>query len=206
VFGGDGLQVRPATHGDAAPLANVLARAFDDDPVAQYLFPDPVWRRALLPRFFRLQLCHNYLPRGEVLTTDALQGVALWMPPHAAAPGFLDRLAHMAFLPALRARIGATRRLTLALESRRPQADHYYLGTIGTDPNHRHHGVGGALITPVLERCDAAGLPAYLECSRFETTAFYARFGFVVSDVLDLPGAGLAPPRLYLMWRPAQTR
>jgi GNAT superfamily N-acetyltransferase len=187
-------------------LAEVLARAFADDPVAQYLFPDPQWRRALLPRFFRLQLRHNYLPRGEVLTTDGLQGVSLWMPPHPAPPGLFDRIAHTAFLPALRTQIGATRRLTLALEARRPRADHYYLGTIGTDPEHRHQGVGGALIAPVLERCDAAGLPAYLECSRFETTAFYSRFGFVISDVLDLPVAGREPPRLYLMWRSPQRR
>jgi hypothetical protein len=50
----------------------------------------------------------------------------------------------------------------------------------------------------VLERCDAEGLPAYLESSKASNVPFYERFGFRVTQDLQLaPDA----PTLYGMWR-----
>ena len=39
-------------------------------------------------------------------------------------------------------------------------------------------GIGAAVIRPVLDRCDADGLPAYLESSNEQNLSFYARHGF----------------------------
>jgi len=194
-------EVRPAARSDVGAISTLLARAFFDDPVAAYLFPEPSWRAAVLPRFFRLQLRHNYLPRGQVLTTTARSGAALVMPPFPREPRIVDRLAHIGFLPLMGRRVAATHLLTEALEARRPTDPHYYLGTIGTDPAHQRQGVGSALVGSLTARCDEDGLPIYLECSRSETIAFYARFGFEVRDVVEAPTTGILGPRLYLMWR-----
>ena len=193
--------VRPAGHSDVGAIAALLSRAFFDDPVAAYLFPDHSFRVRVMPRFFRLQLRHNYLPRGRVLTTDTLEGAALVMPPEPRPPRLVDRAAHFSFLPLMRGRITATRILTEALESHRPKDPHWYLGTIGTEPVRQHHGVGSALVHSLTQRCDEDGVPLYLECSRSETIAFYTRFGFEVVEVLEAPVTGLLGPRLFLMWR-----
>ena len=44
-----------------------------------------------------------------------------------------------------------------------PPEPHWYLPLIGVDPARQGQGLGAALMRPVLAKCDAAGLPAYLE-------------------------------------------
>jgi ribosomal protein S18 acetylase RimI-like enzyme len=192
------IPVRRARPEDVPALAASLARAFFADPVAGYLFPDPDHRREALPRFFTLQLAHNYLARGEVYTTDARIAASLWMPPRARPPRLRDRFAHLLFAPTLGDRLATTRHLTQLLESHHPVVPHYYLGTIGTDPDYQSRGIASALLAPVLERCDVESLPAYLECSREENVAFYEHRGFDVQQQLAAPDEG---PLLWLMWR-----
>src|SRR5205823_14932503 len=60
--------VRKATAADVAQLSAVLARAFNDDPVATYLFPDERRRRRGLRRFFKIQLEATFLRDDETYT------------------------------------------------------------------------------------------------------------------------------------------
>ncbi len=46
-------------------------------------------------------------------------------------------------------------------------------------------GVGGALMRPVLEHCDAEGIPCYLESSKERNLPFYRRHGFEVVEELS---------------------
>src|SRR5437016_1223352 len=73
----------PAHHLDQA--SEVMAQAFQNDPMLQYLVPDDARRTRLLPSFFgtvvRYCLCY-----GEVYTTDTLDGVACWLPPGNTMP------------------------------------------------------------------------------------------------------------------------
>ena len=176
----------------------MLARAFEADPVSGYLFPDAGARRAALQRFFRIQLRRNYLARGEVWVEASLRGAALWMPPRPDPPSAASELAmHLGLLGVFGGRIGTARRLARLLAERHPQVAHYYLGTIGTEPAHQRQGIASALLAPVLARCDADRLPAYLESSRAENVGFYEARGFVVVDDVAVAGG----PRLWLMWR-----
>jgi GNAT superfamily N-acetyltransferase len=179
-------------------MAAALGRAFAADPVASYIFPEADSREARLRRFFSLQLRHNYLPRGEVYTVNGGSAAALWMPPNPNDASVGDVLAHLRLLPLLASRFFATRRLSLMLAAHHPRGRHYYLGTIGTEPAYQGHGVGSALLAPVLARCDTTQVPAYLECSRPENVAFYVRHGFAVTMEVAAPRGG---PPLWLMWR-----
>ena len=191
-------EVRRAQPADVPGLASSLARAFADDPVASYIFPDGSLRELGLRRFFTLQLVHNYLPRGEVYTTAERDGAALWLPPSPDPPRFSDLLGHAPLVSLLAGRLLATRRLARMLVAHHPEHRHYYLGTLGTDPVHQGRGVASALLQPVLARCDDSATPAYLECSRLENVAFYARHGFSVTREVLAPEGG---PPLWLMWR-----
>ena len=57
-----------------------LVRAFRDDPVACYLFPDDERRSRLMPWYLgsAARYCQPY---GEVYATESLDGVAAWLPP-----------------------------------------------------------------------------------------------------------------------------
>ncbi|MDA8291415.1 MAG: GNAT family N-acetyltransferase [Actinomycetota bacterium] len=195
---GEGGAVRRASASDVEWISAMLARAFARDPVASYIFPTPAVRSARLERFFELQLRHNYLARGEVYVLDTRVAAAMWMPPKAPEPRARDVLAHLALLPLLGFRFLATRELSLMLAARHPPVPHYYLGTIGTAPEEQGRGAGSRLLVPVLARCDATGMPAYLECSKEQNVRFYSRHGFEVREQVRAPGGG---PPLWLMWR-----
>jgi GNAT superfamily N-acetyltransferase len=192
---------RRAGEEDVSSLVAVLARAFDDDPVARFMFEGERRRRRGLRRFFAIQLRHMYLADGEVWTTDDVAGAALWAPPGKPKPGWRD-LWHLA--PLLRDLAFLGRRLPDAaalvaeVERRRPTQPHWYLATLGTEPSRQGRGVGSALMSGVLARCDEQGVPAYLESSKERNLSFYGRHRFEVTGDFQVPHGG---PRLWFMWR-----
>lgn len=204
VLGGLGSQtgVRKATGNDVAQLAAVLARAMQDDPVICWVIPRRETRRKVLPRFFAAMIRHLYLPADEVFTTDDRAAAALWLPPGNAAPATYDvlRLAsRVVFLLPLvgRALLRAPGMLRL-LDAKHPKEPHYYLALLGTEPTRQSHGIGSAMLHSQLARCDAEGMPAYLESSNWRNVALYARHGFEVTEELELAPTG---PSMWLMWR-----
>ena len=187
--------VRPA---DVPAAAASLVRAFHDDPMLAYMFPDERTRERALLRFFKVQLRQTYLKRGLAYTTEDCRSTALWMPPRSGPPPTRDVIAQLPMLLLLGRRAGAALRLVQLVESRHPKAPHYYLGGLGTDPQWQGRGLGSAVLGPVLDICDREGLPAYLESSKESNVAFYRRHGFEVVDEVSAPDGSV---RLWLMWR-----
>jgi ribosomal protein S18 acetylase RimI-like enzyme len=178
----------------------MLVRAFCDDPVASFMFIDESSRPRALKRFFKIQLRGDYLRTGEVWTTEERSGAAIWGPPSKPRPGMRDLFRVLPLLPELmplRHMRDALRAL-FVVESERPTVPHWYLATLGTDPVVQGHGVGSTLLSSMLDRIDAEGAPAYLECSKERNVSFYARFGFNVTKELKTVIGG---PRIWLMWR-----
>ncbi|MHB8329086.1 MAG: GNAT family N-acetyltransferase [Acidimicrobiales bacterium] len=195
---------RPATGADVARLVEVLARAFDDDPVACFMFRGEHRRRRGLRRFFGVQLRHMYLDDGEVWTTPDTAGVAVWAPPTKARPGWRDLWHLSPLVPQLLAMgrsLPDAARLLAEVDRSRPKEAHWYLATLGTDPDRQGHGVGSALLRTVLRRVDEQGMGAYLESSKQRNVSFYARHGFAVTGEIQVPHGG---PHMWLMWREPQ--
>ena len=65
-------------------------------------------------------------------------------------------------------------------------------------PEWQGRGIGSALMGPVLERCDAERMPAYLNAGSARSRDLYARHGFEVTEEFRLPDGG---PPLWRMWR-----
>lgn len=198
---GDGAehQVSPTDPGQIGAISAMLARAFFDDPVSCYVFPDADRRRRGLPRFFEIQLRTSYIDAGHVYTASGGAAAALWKPPGPVTQGLAGALRLLPVAPAVGARLPATLRLLAAIEKRHPREPHWYLGVLGTEPDRQGRGLGSAVLRPVLERCDAEGVPAYLESSKETNVPFYRRHGFEVTGEVHAPGGG---PTLWLMWRP----
>jgi ribosomal protein S18 acetylase RimI-like enzyme len=189
-----------ATADDVPRLAEVLGRAFADDPLNRHLVPDDARRAKMLPGGFARQLRHVFLPKGAVLTTPDRAGAALWLGPEAQRLSLGEQLRlvpGMVRLFGLRGLPPATRALA-ELDRHAPREPYWHLSVLGVTPERQGAGVGSALMAPVLARCDRELRAAYLETANVANVAFYERHGFVVRERLDLRD-GL---RVWTMLRP----
>jgi GNAT superfamily N-acetyltransferase len=198
------LTVRPATDADVDAMAVQLCRSFYDDPVMGYVFRNEGRRMAGMKAYFASQMRGDYLPFGGCYTTDDHRGAAIWGP---ATKPLLTGVAGIAnlvkVLPYVFTHLRSTLQLISLVESLHPHEPHWYLATLGTDPDSQGQGIGSALMRPVLDRCDAEGWPAYLESSKERNVPFYARHGFAVVREVPLPGNG---PHIWTMWREPRER
>jgi ribosomal protein S18 acetylase RimI-like enzyme len=205
-------EVRKLRSEDVPKAVESLSRAFEDDPLSIYLFPEARTRLRRLRRFFTLQLKRTYLPRGEVYTVEACRACALWLPPRPAGSTLQEMfrrqpltalVAQLQLITIVGARLSAAASLMRLIEAEQPRVPHWYLGPLGTDPQFRKRGLGSAVLAPVLERCDRDGVGAYLESSKEDNLDFFRRHAFEVRNKITVPEGDLP---LWLMWREPQTR
>ena len=191
--------VRPATPADAAALRAVLRRAFDGDPVVNWVVRQDGGREWGMRWLFRLTLDIG-MSAGHVYTAADGRGVAIWSPPGEPAAG---QVRHIWRLPGFVRAVGIARlprvvRAVAALSARHPRPVHWYLSELAVDPPAQGRGIGGALLADRLAECDRAGQPAYLENSNPRNTPLYERHGFEVLAEHRIGGDG---PPIWLMWR-----
>ena len=173
-------------------LLGVLSRAFRDNPMNVAIHgPSP--RRRL--RANRAGLAGLVLESDDGLVSRVVslegQVVGGWI----AAPPFLRTLPP----PALRFQFGCLllqgvramdrwREVGATLQRRRPLVPHWYLAVLGVDPAFQGRGLGRRLVDAFVEIARADRVPAYLECDRDESVAFYRRQGFVVRGTVCVHG------------------
>ena len=167
-------------------VVQVLARAFADDPVLSWVFPEDTEAR--------LRLLWAVVAHGHV---DAADGVgAIWRAPDETVEEGDASALYASSTPEELGRLAA---LDGAMTAAHPHDEpHWYLLAIGTDPAVQGQGRGGALLAAGLER--AGGQPSYLESTNPRNVSLYLRHGFEVVGTID----GYGGPPLTAMWRPAR--
>jgi ribosomal protein S18 acetylase RimI-like enzyme len=193
---GNGLV--PTGPNGAKTIAHITADAFREDPFNRWLFGSYAGMAGVFGALAR----HVYTTRGLCYRLSD-EGAAMWMMPGG------DPEPPLAALPALygsvlfRSTWGAKRRTdatVAAMARHHPQLPHAYLFTIGVRPHARGKGNGRRLIKPVLDACDRAGLPAYLENSNPANRGFYRSCGFERMTMIEVtPGA---PPLEAMLRKP----
>lgn len=196
------VNVRKYAPAERAQLTAVMAKAFDDDPFANWVAAQDPKRTQRIYDFMDVALRITGR-HEEVYTTDGIQGGAYWAPPGKWKMGMVQQLG---LLPAM-VRTATLRRVPAimggltAVEKKHPHAPHWYLLALGVEPDLQGCGIGTQLMAPVLERCDREGTPAYLESSKERNVPMYERNGFKVTEEFQVPNGG---PPIWLMWRDPQ--
>ena len=180
----------------------MLARAFDDDPVARWACPRDALRPRMLERFHAAR-DRQMLRAGEIWMSAGGESAAVWAAPERwrSSPADDLRFTRAMLHPRLLRRTPLVGYGLFGVERRHPaRPPHWYLATLGTEPAAQGRGLGSAVLAPVLEECDRDGVGAYLESSKERNVDYYARFGFRVTEEVRLPRG----PRVWLMWRDAR--
>lgn len=164
------------------------ARAFFNDPLVDFVFPAEAARRESLPLVMRVLLAYSSR-FGHVYTgATSMLGHAVWLPPGAGGlvTGCLDPMS----VAALRQQMGElafSRFATLLEQTALIQSrllvpgPYWFLMMLGVDPPHQGHGVGGALLQPILTCADVEHFACYAETANERSLAFYHKHGFEVA-------------------------
>jgi ribosomal protein S18 acetylase RimI-like enzyme len=193
-----GNDVRFAVQDDLDDLTASLADAFRDDPMMTWIYPDAATRPEMLPAFMRVAIDIAF-PHGHVYATAGNGAAALWSPPDV---DLFDDDAVSKMFTLLGEQLGdrsadvGTGLMKITAEHPHDEP-HFYLFVLGTASAHQSKGLGSALVSDVLERCDRQGMGAYLESSNIRNVPFYERHGFKVMSEIEVSDDFVARP----MWR-----
>ncbi|WKU03782.1 GNAT family N-acetyltransferase [Micromonospora sp. HUAS LYJ1] len=197
----DTVTVRRATSSDAGPLIAVLAEAFHDGPVANWLIPDPTDRRVVLYRYFK-NAFHHGLTHGHIDTTTNLSAVAIWYPRLDPPPQGHTRERQEALEHATGPYAPKFTLMEAMFDAFHPDEPHHHLAYLAVDPEHQNQGIGAALLHEHHQQLDKLGLPAYLEATNTRNRQLYHRLGYTPGPPLILPTQGLP---IWRMWRGQHT-
>lgn len=171
-------------------------RAFVDDPVMRWLYPDDEVFLAPGGEVMRSAMS-AWIGAREVWCTDDVAGLAVWIPPDRPELDFTADPAAAMPTPELLERFGI---LGTAVAEHTPPELHWYLQLLGTHPDWQQRGIGARLMGDMFERVDGSGLGCYLETETIENVAYYRHHGFDVRSEWDVPTG----PHMWGMYRPAR--
>jgi len=194
---------------DIEVVVDVLTEAFAEDPVMQWVFANEAKRVDNIGTWWSFML--NRQPEGAlVLVSEDQTTAAFWHAPKFGSnpagevdgerqkgresgpqTGAEDPLITLV-TELVGERLGEVLTYFAQVVGAHLEEPHWYLSAIGTRPAAQGQGSGHLLLQPMLDRCDAEGLPAYLESSNPRNVPFYFRHGFVsVGDLLTPDGSAL---------------
>lgn len=196
-LGAELVQSKP---GEEMKFGNITADAFRNDPLNNWIFQGFAGISAL----FHWQAKHIYVPRGYCYRAGN-DGACMWMLPSGdlSTTKLQDlSLATTIFFNSGFDAIKRAWKIGEGMARAHPHFPHAYLFSIAVRPQAQGKGLGRKLIQPVLEACDSAGIPAYLENSNPANTSFYRSCGFEQTDLIQVEPDS---PTLVPMLRQPQT-
>ena len=172
----------------------MLSRAFYDDPLFVYFFPDPSNRQRKSAALFQLLIRYGILYGESEVTSPDLEGAAVWYPSHKAhlsTWGMLrSGMISFIFVGGISTLIRMIRlgNYPVAIHERHAPFPHWYCQALGVDPTLQGKGHAGRLLRTKFEIYDREGIPCYLETQNKENIPFYERFGFQMVEEYRIPG------------------
>ena len=187
---------------DLAHVAADLSDAFADDVMFDWFLRADDRRDAARSRLFQFLVADMAFGSSRIERPAGGGAAAIWTPFEALKPTPL--LTELRALPTLLfatglARFGRLAAMRETMDKHHPMdRPHAYLQFLGVARAAQGRGIGSRLLKAGTDRCDAAGLPAYLETQTERNIGLYSRHGFtVIGENRPRPDA----PPLWSMWR-----
>ena len=180
----DELTCRVLDLSDVSRAAEVISRAFVDDPLCAFMLPLKRSRIKTLYKFFRAYGTVNIQNQCGFGVGDPLKGVAYWLKP-AKADISVNLKSLGLFIPLLFTfypvgyfRAKAIIKQTDQLHQKYAKGPHYYLDNIGVLPSEQGKGISSRLIRPFLAKADEEKVNVYTDTVTRNNVSLYEHFGF----------------------------
>ncbi len=190
-------QLAPLREGQINEAAYVLGRAFQDDGMFIYVFPDVKARARHVPVIMKSGIRYGFTYGQVTVTQGAVHGAAVTAVhgrPGAQRPKPGRTYKFRQLITRLKYGRESWRRYQLAsaaireLHVRNISGPHWYLLLLGVSPPKQGTGLGGILLKELLDRADRDNLPVYLDTFKRDNLSFYQKYGFEVKQQLSIDG------------------
>ena len=192
-------EVRQADRSDEYSLIYTLARAFNSDPVAKFCVRTDSGRDWAMRIGFK-HVLKLYRPHHLTFTVSNGKGVSLWARHDQWQFTFKQECT---LIPIYMCVSGGIKRFIRLIKgfnttkSHHPSEPRYYLYLLGVHPDYQSQGLGTALMSNMLDRCDRERMPAYFEATSPLNIKFCRRQGFRITKEFQF---GLGGPILKAIW------
>jgi len=197
------MVVIPTTRQSYRQAAQVLARAFVDDPVsvASYRNFSPDKRVSALTVDFIAEelLCIRKGCPLQVNEDGKVIAAAVIYPPEAYPLPVMDQwlLLIKSFLGNGIYDVRPWTRWLAGVDAVHPEEAHYYVEYLGVEPVQQGKAVGSAILQYITNKADEEQVGCYLENANPRNIPFYERSGFQIIDKKEIIGIPT-----WFMWRP----
>jgi ribosomal protein S18 acetylase RimI-like enzyme len=183
-----------ASFADVPEIRALLADAYYDDPLTEWIFADVATRRDACAAWYGL-FVEQYVSGAQatvIRDDDAIGAVALW---RLASDAPLSSAGVPGIAGLLTALVGAERAGTIAdglhrVGSVQEQEPRAYLNFLAVAADRRRAGLGRRVLEPVFAAAADAGLPVALETTNPANYAFYEALGFAETARIQIGSDG----------------
>ena len=196
-------EVLPTTHQSYRQAAQVLGRAFVDDPVSVVVYrnfsPARLVHALTVDFTAELLVC---VRKGYPLQVNedgkVLTAAVIYPPGGYPLPAsdqwlmLIKSLLGNGFY-----NVGGWLRWLNEVDKFHPREPHYYLEYLGVEPELQGKGLGSAILQHLTVKVDEEKVGCYLENANPRNLPFYQRFGFQIIAEKEIIGTPC-----WFMWRP----
>ena len=186
------IEIVPLDRTHMSRARTLMAEAFLEEPGAvATIRKGPEKRLPILKAHFGAE-AGAALPQGLsrcALLDEKVAGIMIVTAPGGKTVSTLD-MARLALQALFSGNLGMLwRGIKSSFEDNRhrPKEPNYYLEVIAVDPKFQGRGVGGAMLSHLIDTADAEGLPIYVSTTDPKTMPLYRKYGFhTISETNEL--------------------
>ena len=182
---------------DVEIAAEMLSRAFHNDPLIAYFFSNEEERLEDIKQFYLFRLKYG-IAYGEVyIISPKIEGLAIWIHPSniTMTNWQIFRAGGMKLMRKLgrkkMSKMFAVEHYISEIHYRNVDFPHWHLSPVAVDPVHQGKGYASKLIRAMLERFDNENIACFLETQVKKNVEIYKRYDFKVVEKGIIPEANL---------------
>ncbi|MFX1378718.1 MAG: GNAT family N-acetyltransferase [Promethearchaeota archaeon] len=182
--------------------SGVLSRAFQDDPLFIYLYPNSLERKKNCFIHCEHLILLGILSGEVYITSSKIEGVSVWHP--SGIPNVvigsqskdiirkLRKIRRELFSdPISTEKYSTFNEIINSFQNVNVNFPHWYLSFIGVDPINQGKGYGNMLLKTKLAEIDGQNLDCFLHTENEKNIQIYKHFGFEIVAKLTIPNSEL---------------